>query len=193
MKHLEVIIISPSPVICAGMESLLTSSRREVTVYTTDDPQAAIARLGHNRTLVFSDPSLLDQSHHQALSRFAKLKLAALTTSLLPHSVSSRFDAVVSVYDSAETIMRLVDETVSSAEESDDMKDPELTPREKEIVVGIVRGWSNKEIAAAINVSINTVTTHRRNIAAKLQIHSPAGLTIYAIVKKLVSIDELHT
>ena len=89
--------------------------------------------------------------------------------------------------------MRLVDETVSSAEESYDMKDPELTPREKEIVVGIVRGWSNKEIAAAINVSINTVTTHRRNIAAKLQIHSPAGLTIYAIVKKLVSIDELHT
>ena len=62
----------------------------------------------------------------------------------------------------------------------------------QEILKGIVIGLSNKEIAAKINVSVNTVMTHRRNIASKLQIHSPAGLTIYAIASKLVDIEEVR-
>jgi len=40
-------------------------------------------------------------------------------------------------------------------------------------------------------ISVNTVITHRRNIARKLQIHSPAGLTIYAIVNGLVDISSV--
>ena len=67
----------------------------------------------------------------------------------------------------------------------------ELSPREKEIVKAIVKGFSNKEIATMMNLSVNTVMTHRRNIASKLKIHSPAGLTIYAIVSKLVSLEEV--
>ena len=51
---------------------------------------------------------------------------------------------------------------------------------------------SNKEIADTLCVSINTVTTHRRNIATKLGIHSPVGLAIYAIVNKMVDINNLH-
>jgi regulator of cell morphogenesis and NO signaling len=47
----------------------------------------------------------------------------------------------------------------------------------------------NKEIADHLCISTNTVITHRRNIARKLQIHSPAGLTIYAIVNGLVDIS----
>lgn len=61
------------------------------------------------------------------------------------------------------------------------------------MVVGIVKGLSNKEIAATMNVSVNTVMTHRRNIAAKLHIHTPAGLTIYAIVSNLVSLEEIKS
>ena len=64
-----------------------------------------------------------------------------------------------------------------------------LSEREKEIIVCIVQGMSNKEIADHLFISTNTVMTHRRNIVRKLQIHSPAGLTIYAIVNKLVDIS----
>ncbi len=51
---------------------------------------------------------------------------------------------------------------------------------------------TNKAIADRLCLSIHTVTTHRRNITAKLQIHTPAGLTIYAIVHKLVSLQEIN-
>jgi regulator of cell morphogenesis and NO signaling len=64
-----------------------------------------------------------------------------------------------------------------------------LSDREKDVIVSLVQGMSNKEIANHLCISVNTVITHRRNIARKLQIHSPAGLTIYAIVNNLVDIS----
>jgi len=67
-----------------------------------------------------------------------------------------------------------------------------LSEREKEIIVQVVRGLSNKEIAEALFISVNTVMTHRRNIARKLQIRSAAGLTIYAIVNGLVNLEDVE-
>ena len=67
----------------------------------------------------------------------------------------------------------------------------DLSQREKEIITCVVKGMSNKEIAESLYISIHTVITHRRNIARKLQIHSPTLLTVYAIVNKLVDISEV--
>ena len=66
-----------------------------------------------------------------------------------------------------------------------------LSDREKDVIISLVQGMSNKEIAEHLYISVNTVITHRRNIARKLQIHSPAGLTIYAIVNNLVDISSV--
>lgn len=65
-----------------------------------------------------------------------------------------------------------------------------ISEREKDIIICLVQGMSNKQIADHLFISVNTVITHRRNIARKLQIHSPAGLTIYAIVNNLIDIKE---
>jgi regulator of cell morphogenesis and NO signaling len=67
----------------------------------------------------------------------------------------------------------------------------QLSIREKEIIACVAKGMTSKEIADKLCLSVHTVTTHRRNITGKLQIHTPAGLTIYAIVNKLVSLDEI--
>lgn len=67
----------------------------------------------------------------------------------------------------------------------------QLSDREKDVIVALVQGMTNKEIADHLFISINTVITHRRNIARKLQIHSSAGLTIYAIVNNLVDISSV--
>lgn len=68
----------------------------------------------------------------------------------------------------------------------------ELTQREKEIISCIARGMSNKEIADKLCLSIHTVTTHRRNIGTKLDVHSAAGLTIYAIVNRIIDLSEVR-
>lgn len=66
-----------------------------------------------------------------------------------------------------------------------------LSEREKDIVICVTKGMSNKEIADSLCLSVNTVATHRRNISGKLQIHSSAGLVIYAIANKLVNIEDI--
>ena len=66
-----------------------------------------------------------------------------------------------------------------------------LSARERDIVIGVVKGLTNKEIANKLFISVNTVISHRRNIAHKLEIHSAAGLTIYAIMNGLVELKEL--
>lgn len=66
-----------------------------------------------------------------------------------------------------------------------------LSDREREVIVCVVKGLSNKEIAEKLFISVNTVMTHRRNISRKLQIHSPAGLTIYAIVNGLINLEDV--
>ncbi|MCR4614255.1 MAG: helix-turn-helix transcriptional regulator [Bacteroidaceae bacterium] len=68
----------------------------------------------------------------------------------------------------------------------DNSRSETISEREKEVIVCLVEGMSNKEIANRLFISVNTVTTHRRNIVRKLQIHSLAGLTIYAIANNLI-------
>lgn len=68
----------------------------------------------------------------------------------------------------------------------------ELSEREKDVLIQVVRGLSNKEIADVLCISQHTVISHRKNITRKLNIHSTAGLTIYAIVNKLVDLNTLE-
>jgi DNA-binding NarL/FixJ family response regulator len=63
-----------------------------------------------------------------------------------------------------------------------------LTARELEILQLIVEGKSNKEIAAQLNLSANTVAVHRANIMDALGIHKTAELVVYAIRNGLVNI-----
>lgn len=86
-----------------------------------------------------------------------------------------------------------VDKSDEAAWEEKAENDPlrVLSQREREIVECVACGMSNKQIAEKLFLSIHTVTTHRRNICSKLQIHTPAGITIFAIAHKLVKIQDI--
>lgn len=65
-----------------------------------------------------------------------------------------------------------------------------LTNREREVLTQIAEGLSNKEIACRLGVGVRTVETHRERIMRKLNIHSVAGLTKYAISKGFITLHE---
>ncbi len=99
-------------------------------------------------------------------------------------------------------VAALEESVAESDDETDDTSDAEdanqadnrlelLSPREREIVALIAKGKSNKEIADALFISVHTVTTHRRNITTKLHLHSAAALAIFAIINRLVDLDEI--
>lgn len=72
-----------------------------------------------------------------------------------------------------------------------DKTDPlaKLSEREREVVALIAEGKSNKEIAVHLGIGVRTIETHRERIMRKLDIHSVAGLTKFAIAKGIVSLD----
>jgi DNA-binding NarL/FixJ family response regulator len=66
----------------------------------------------------------------------------------------------------------------------------QLTEREREVLILLAQGSSNKRVAQKLDVSVRTVEAHRLNLRRKLNIDSPAGLTKYALEQGWISISE---
>ena len=119
-------------------------------------------------------------------------KYLALVCSVIDSNSLKEYDDHLSICDDPETIATKINQLLCTDEEEEKENEQEtLSQREKEIITCVVKGMTNKAIADQLYLSIHTVITHRRNIARKLQIHSPAGLTIYAIVNKLVELQDI--
>lgn len=74
-------------------------------------------------------------------------------------------------------------------DDSDDLD--MLTDRERDVIREITNGLSTKEIADRLCLSVHTVNTYRKNIGEKLDIHSAAGIAVYAILHHIVDLDEV--
>jgi len=121
-----------------------------------------------------------------------KIRVIALVTSFVNASLLSKYDESISIFDDLERLSKKISGLLNVPSEEEDLENQDaLSQREKEIVICVVKGMTNKEIAEKLFLSIHTVITHRRNISKKLQIHSAAGLTIYAIVNKLVALNDV--
>lgn len=121
-----------------------------------------------------------------------KIRVIALVTSFVDASLLSKYDESISIFDDLERLSKKISGLLNVPSEEEDLENQDaLSQREKEIVICVVKGMTNKEIAEKLFLSIHTVITHRRNISKKLQIHSAAGLTIYAIVNKLVTLNDV--
>jgi len=75
----------------------------------------------------------------------------------------------------------------SGAEESPTAA--KLTTRERQVLAMVAQGKSNKEMASGMGVGVRTVETHRERMMTKLNIHSVAGLTKFAIANGIVNLD----
>ena len=78
-----------------------------------------------------------------------------------------------------------------NAETSSNQGNIELSVREKEVLKLVALGLSNKEIADQLFISVHTVISHRKNITEKLGIKSISGLTVYAILNKIIDPDTI--
>lgn len=190
MRQLTVAVAMASDLLAAGVAAMLAACKGHSAVVRRvgDDVEAIVAA---HPSVVFADPVSLGREAVVELRGDARFKgrLVAVTVGALPPEVRRLWDDEVTLYDGSDRYERIM-AAASVAAQPDTQA--ELSPRECDVVLGIVKGLSNKEIAAELCVSVHTVMTHRRNISRKLHIHSPAALTIYAIVKGLVNVDEIR-
>ncbi len=195
-RPLKIAVAEPSLIIRSGLLSVLRRlAALDVEITEISDISQLDGSLCRRRPdVLIINPAFLGMfSLRQLKGRMDcdRLKYVALQNGPADDSVLRPYDEVISIYDSADRIREKLLGMTGGDETVPDDRRSELSEREKEIVVGVVKGMSNKQIAEKLFLSVHTVITHRRNIAAKLQIHSPAGLTIYAIVNKLVELNDV--
>lgn len=193
-RRIHIVIAEPSVIIRSGVVSVLKRlATLNIDIAEISDISILSAQLSkYKPDILIVDPSHLGAFSLQRIKNETgdfSLKTIALQNTLTDHSILKHYDQVISIYDNSDRIKdKLVELIQTKGQEKEKL---ELGKREKEIIVCIVKGMTNKQMAEQLCLSIHTIMTHRRNIASKLQIHTSSGLTIYAIVNKLVEIDEI--
>jgi DNA-binding NarL/FixJ family response regulator len=82
----------------------------------------------------------------------------------------------------------MLDGYLRPEDEGDAARQRVLTPREREVIQLVAEGKTTKEIATALSLSVKTAETHRTNLMRKLDLHSVAALTLYAVRNGIVQI-----
>lgn len=85
-----------------------------------------------------------------------------------------------------------LEETILERHVHEQDDDSTLSSREKEVLVCVAKGMINKEIADHLNISIHTVISHRKNISQKTGIKTVAGMTVYALLNKMIDIQSVE-
>ena len=118
------------------------------------------------------------------------MAVGALVYQYVERDLLKQFDGVVDIRDSRAQIIETLAQ-VSPGEVAAGKSNYELTKRETAVLVQLAQGKTNKEIADALNVSVHTVISHRKNITHKTGIKSVAGLTVYAMLNNLIDENSL--
>ena len=193
-RFYKIIIAENSPIIALGLNQLLLRLPGFQPIIKESDTKSGLLKLitTQKYDLILVNPTfggLLNPEEIRKISQNPDIRIIAIEYGKLNNQTLALFDDHIHVTDSVETISMKI--CPSGKKSSDyEIKDS-LSNREREIVSLVVKGHTNQEIADKLFLSVHTVITHRRNIARKLEIHSVTGLTIYAIVNKIVDLSEI--
>ncbi len=198
---IRVLIVDDHPMVAEGIQSLLESYDEIEVVGTLSNGQEAVDRATHLQPdVILMDLNMPGLSGLNAteiiLERLPKTRVLILSMHDSPEYISTALSHGAKGYilkdvpteeikQAIDAVMRgeryLCTGASGSLEPKDGNTREALTGREQTILLELAQGKSNKEVALALDISVRTVETHRKNIKRKLGISSTAGLTRYAL------------
>ncbi len=192
--RINIAVIEPSDIVYEGLSDMLLRSDRKYFLYrlgSMDDPLLRSGEIDFRLAIVNPVAIQNKTSEFQKLNRKGRpVPVVGIVYSFFDPGLLNLFDDTFSVNDPAVLIGHKLSILLKSSE-CKKITGEHLSEREKEILVLLVRGLSHKEIAEQLNISVHTVTSHRKNIIEKTGIKSLSGLTIYAITKKILPLDSI--
>ncbi len=195
-KYKNIIIIESSSIIYEGLANILMKISQKYQLTQAGSLEEANRLLIKKRyDIVIVNPLFIFnniKSFNEIKCQYSSIKWVGLIYSYFDLKLLSLFDGTISISDSHEAIFSFFSKLNSNENQQDQVSSQEiLSEREIDVLKLLAKGMANKEIASRLNISTNTVITHRKNISIKTGIKSISGLTIYAVVQKLVSIENL--
>lgn len=192
----KIVLIEPSEIIAAGFKEIIGRSREFEIVNSFSNPGYYNSMHSHPDIIVINPAVVNYNERFDIRSYFCangeNISIVALTTAGYEEGVLRLYDGCINIYDNAARIVQKLHTAVEDARQNPKNELNELSSRERDILVSVAKGKTNKEIADEFNISIYTVISHRRNISRKLGINSIPGLTVYAIMNKLIDISDFN-
>ncbi|MDP2037331.1 MAG: LuxR C-terminal-related transcriptional regulator [Ignavibacteria bacterium] len=190
----NIAVLEPSQIVFEGLSNVLSKSGQQFHLLRTDNLNEIqnLAALG-KLELAIINPSQIQNKNKEFLAakkNHPGIVWVALIYNFFDQQLLSLFDKVINITDSGESIAEQIKNLSNSEIHSNDVEHEQLSEREIDVLKLIVKGFSNKEIADNLNISIHTVISHRKNISQKTGIKSQSGLTIYAISNKIILIED---
>jgi DNA-binding NarL/FixJ family response regulator len=198
MKISRFILVTDSYLVRKGLVSILNRIQgvRVLKEFGTDGPLGSFLQ-NHPVDFIIISQTGIDRSsdlfttHPELLE---KTILIEETVNNVPFEESRSQDVLTTIHllEDKETLTRKIRDLLENQEEGySETRAIELSPREITIVRLVSLGLTNRQIAERLYLSAHTVMTHRKNIISKLGIKSVSGLTIYAIVNNIITIEEV--
>lgn len=190
-----ILLIEPSFLVREGFKILFSQMGLSFRMEETDLPVANLGKLVQRSQarLVIVNPELLLQPYiNRTDTRLSGISFVGLLNPHQPQPATGQFDAVVPCNAARAELLKTFEELFRRQGILDEVQsDQQLSERETEILRLVALGLTNNEISEKLFISVHTVMTHRKNITRKLGIKTVSGLTVYAILNKLIMAEEL--
>ncbi len=189
-KRINIVVIEPSDIVYEGLFSLIMKAENNLYVYRLQDLSdiEQLSQHGDISTFIIN-PSIIQYKIKEFTtfkSHYAHAQWIALLYSLFPENIIQLFDHSFAINDEINKIIQII---IHNMRTEQDAVILDLSDREIEILLLLINGLSAREIGEKLDISVNTVISHRKNITEKTGIKTLSGLTIYALSKKLIPMD----
>lgn len=198
-KEYKIVIADISPIICEGIASLIKKIDGFTVIGQIDSMSRLMERLPYFRpNILIINPLLIDFSKRFMLlslfEDYPHLTLIALHYNHLEKNVLKQYHGVLTLEDNHQRIESILKTALQLNNDNSRQKadNYELSKREIDVLILVAKGMINKEIADYLNISIHTVFSHRKNIIRKTGIKSVSGLTVYALLNKLINQEDIQ-
>lgn len=200
MDKTRVLVVDHSEIIRQGIHSILKAQSYNYDVCFFDHTRDINDQLRSGKVdILLVNPSAYFDSRGERIKLLRQeainfgFKLIALVYAYYDEQLLSLFDEVIYINDEEEKIFNKLEKITEAVNNTaDDDENASLSQRELDVVRLVALGRSNREIAEELFISIHTVISHRKNITNKLGVKSVSGLTIYAVINKLIGTDDFN-
>ena len=193
----KIIIVEPSPIVSAGLASYFDDCKQISIVSQLDRIDRVEEKLAaYNPDILIINPLLIAYDFNEQFLKicrdFSNVIPVALVSSYIDANILKQFKDVIEINDSKQKVVSKIFNLLNDNNLAQDKPESvELSNRETDVLVALVKGLTNKEISDKLFISVHTVITHRKNIIRKTGIKSVSGLTVYALLNNLVDESDI--
>lgn len=194
----KIIIVEPSPIVSAGLASYFDDCKQISIVSQLDRIDRMEEKLAaYNPDILIINPLLIAYDTNEQFMKvcrdFSNVIPVALVSTYIDAGILKQFKEVIEINDNKQKVVTKIFNLLGNNKLTQEKTESvELSNREIDVLVALVKGMTNKEISDKLFISVHTVITHRKNIVRKTGIKSVSGLTVYALLNNLVDETEIY-